>query len=90
MTDVAAAAQSYDAQVAENWSTPEAQSDADALAAAFAEIEKSNHCWYCCYDYCCYEYCYYEYCYYDQFLLLADLRRVDGHRPKLLFDRKKC
>ena len=39
MTDLAASAAAFDEAVDAAWSTPEAQSDADALAAAFAEIE---------------------------------------------------
>eukprot|EP01043_Picozoa_sp_COSAG02_P022981 COSAG02_NODE_1213_length_13858_cov_15.407079_2_plen_387_part_00 len=37
--EIAAAARAYDNAVAERWSTPEAQTDADELAMAFAELE---------------------------------------------------
>ena len=39
-SEIAAAARAYDDAVAESWSTPEAQTNADELAAAFAELER--------------------------------------------------
>ena len=39
MADIASAARALDDAITAKWSTPEAQSDADALAAAFAELE---------------------------------------------------